>query len=639
MGGILKRHAVVPREFFDFLSKTLPFTELDKQTLEHLASRCSIEFYPKGTVIFRQYVTDVAHFHLIHKGGVKFYLSSDETLVTLRDYGGEGESFGALSIVRGEKADFHVEAIEDTFCILIDKDTFLEVFREHDRFAQHYLSGFSEDVMGAIYSELRYDTMGQRGEQTYHLFDTQLRSVLKGPPVFIEERATVQQAGARMSEIGAEALLVRDQSGSVKGIVVDSDLRTRVVAEGLDYRTPVGAIMSSPLVTIPAQALCFDALLKMMRERVGHLVVEHRKTIIGVLSSQDIVIYQGASPVLLFREIQSQRSIKELRDHSKKIPIVMRTLLEEGARGGHICRIVTIFHDSILKGLLSHAQEETGPPPMPFCWLMLGGAGRMEEAFALNRQIALIHSDAEPRRGTRICEYYRTLSDEAVSRMRACGYPVSDEHITPSNPRWCQPWSVWINYFDDWLRRPDPNKIAACKVFLDFRPLFGDCSIGERLRDHVTSAAMRQPIFLRLLANDCLSRWPRVSFFRDRVVEDDGEQSKRLDLKIRGLTPFIDFARLMALKHGIGETGTIDRLRRLDEQGCVPQDLCAETREAFEFHVQLALVNQLKMVEAGMRPDSYIQPSTLTDRERRTLKDAFAVIDRMMAYVKQVFGG
>ncbi len=639
MGRFSNRHAVVPREFFDFLSKTVPFTELDKRTLKHLASRSVMEFYPKGTVIFRQDLTDVTDFHLIHKGGVKFYLSSDETLVTLRDFGGEGESFGALSIVRDEKADYHVEAIEDTFCLLIDKDTFLEVFREHDLFAKHYLASFSEDVMGAIYSELRYDTIGQRGEQTYHLFDTQLRSVLKGPPVFIEGTATVQQAGARMAESGAEALLVKDTSGAEVGIVVDSDLRTKVVAEGLDYETPVLAVMSSPLLTIPAQAVCFDALLKMMRERVGHLVVEHRKATIGVLSSQDIVIYQGASPVLLFREIEAQRSIAGLSGHSKKIPIVIRTLLEEGARGGHVFQIITIFNDSILKGLLSHVQEETGSPPMPFCVLMLGSQGRREEAFLGNQQMALIHPDADADQRKVVGDYFRTFANRAVSQMRACGYPVSDQHILPSNPRWCQPWSVWRGYFDDWLGRSDPNKIAACKVFLDFRAVFGDCSIGDCLRDRVTSAAMNHPIFLRLLANDCLSRWPRVSFFRDRVVEDDGNHATSLDIKIRGLTPFSDFARLMALKHGIRETGTIDRLRRLDELGLVPEDLCVQAREAFEFHVQLALVNQLKMVEAGMRPDTYIQPSALTGRERRTLKEAFAVIDRMMGHVRQEFGG
>ncbi len=639
MGHFPNRHAVVPREFFEFLSKTLPFTELDRQTLEHLASRCLMEFYPKGTVIFRQYVTEVAHFHLIQKGGVKFYLSSDETLVTLRDYGGEGESFGALSIVRGEKADFHVEAIEDTFCLLIDKDTFLDVFRDNDRFAKHYLDSFSEDVMGSIYAELRYDTIGLRGEQTYHLFDTQLRSVVKGPPVFIEGTATVQQAGARMAEIGAEALLVKDQSGTVVGLVVDADLRTKVVAEALDYQTPVTEIMSSPLLTIPAQAGCFDALLKMMRERVGHLVVEHRKTIIGVLRSQDIVIYQGASPVLLFREIEAQQSIQGLCGHSKKIPIVIRTLLEEGARAGHISQIVTIFNDRILKGLLSHVQEETGPPPMPFCWLALGSQGRKEEVFPGDQQIALVHPDAEPNQRTLMYEYYRSFSHKAVSQLRTCGYPVNEQQILPSNPRWCQPWSVWRDYLDDWLRKADPSKIAACKVFLDFRAVFGDGSIADSLRDYAVCTAMNQPIFLRLLANDCLSRWPRVSFFRDRVVEDGGEHSKSLDLKIRVLTPFVDFARLMALRHGIRETGTIDRLRLLEEQGHLPQDLCVEAREAFEFHVQLTLVNRLKMVEAGTQPDTYVRPSALTDRERRTLKEAFGVIDRMMEYIKHVFGG
>ncbi len=55
------------------------------------------------------------YFHIIQKGGVKSYLSSEDTFVTLKDYSGEGESFGALPILSGQKADFNVEAVDDTF--------------------------------------------------------------------------------------------------------------------------------------------------------------------------------------------------------------------------------------------------------------------------------------------------------------------------------------------------------------------------------------------------------------------------------------------------------------------------------------------------------------------------------------------
>ncbi len=108
-------HGVAPNLVLHFLQRTFPFSELDTSTLQTLAKQCVIEHYPKGTVIFKQNITDVAYFHIIQKGGVKSYLSSEDTFVTLKDYSGEGESFGALPIVSGQKADFNVEAVEDTF--------------------------------------------------------------------------------------------------------------------------------------------------------------------------------------------------------------------------------------------------------------------------------------------------------------------------------------------------------------------------------------------------------------------------------------------------------------------------------------------------------------------------------------------
>ena len=50
------------------------------------------------------------------------------------------------------------------------------------------------------------------------------------------------------------------------------------------------------------------------------------------------------------------------------------------------------------------------------------------------------------------------------------------------------------------------------------------------------------------LAKDCLTGKPPLSFFRNFIVEKDGEHKNRLDIKTRGLVPFVDFARVMALE-------------------------------------------------------------------------------------------
>ena len=73
---------------------------------------------------------------------------------------------------------------------------------------------------------------------------------------------------------------------------------------------------------------------------------------------------------------------------------------------------------------------------------------------------------------------------------------------------------------------------------------------------------------------------------------------------------FVDFARLMSLKHGISETNTMDRLLMLRDSQYLPQDLCSEMIESYEFLMHLRLVHQLRMMEADRSRTTTSTPGT-----------------------------
>jgi CBS domain-containing protein len=206
-----------------------------------------------------------------------------------------------------------------------------------------------------------------------------------------------------------------------------------------------------------------------------------------------------------------------------------------------------------------------------------------------------------------------------------------------SNPRWRKPYAVWRNYFDKWIAAPEPQEVLHATIFFDFRPVFGDIRLGDDLRRHLTREAPHKGIFLMHLAKECLTGRPPLTFFRNFIVEKDGEHKNRLDLKTRGLVPFVNFARLLSLKHGVQETNTLGRLSALAEGDCIPRELYNDTRDAYEFQMQLRLVHQLRMIESKRQPDNYIDPTELSDLEKQTLREAFAVVGRIQMYVKDEF--
>ncbi|OQX19058.1 MAG: histidine kinase [Desulfobulbaceae bacterium A2] len=632
-------HAVDPEVVQTFLAGSLPFNELDPETLRDLAQRCLIDFFPKGTVIFRQGQTEVHYFYLIQKGGVKIYLKDEEGTITLKDFRGEGQYFGALPIIQGTNtANLNIETIEDTFCFLFPRESFLNLVNSSPKVTHYFLRSMSEKLVKTAYAQLRQQKITPRTESTLFLFTAQVGDVVKGAPKTIATSDSVQTAAARMSELHIGSLLVRDDDGKIVGIVTDKDLRNKVVAAGLEYHTPVTNIMASPVQSIPSQAVCFDALLQMMRLSIHHLAVSQQDNIIGVITTHDIMLLQGTSPLYLFREIVAQRTIEGLYPLAKKIPAVIRTLIEEGAKANNITRMITILNDHILEKLLRMLVEELGPPPLPFCWLVMGSEGRREQTFMTDQDNALLYAQPQNEQQAAQAEsYFKLMGEKAINHLVNCGYPLCPGEIMASNPKWRQPFNDWKACFEHWLLSPEPLEILHSAIFFDFRAAFGTQSLAEDLRHYLIREVPKQDIFQMHLAKNALEAKPPLSFFRNLIVEKDGEHKNTLDLKKKGLVPFVDFARLLSLRHGIAENNTMGRLQLLYETGNISQELYNETVKAYEFLMQMRLVHQLQMIENNQLPDNRINPADLSELEKQTLKESFEVVRRLQGHIRQLY--
>lgn len=629
-------HKVAPEMVLAFLQETLPFNELAPEELRELAGSTIIDFFPKGTLIFRQGQTEVKYFYLIQKGGVKLYLKDTDGAVTLKDFRGEGGYFGALPIIHDTKANLNVETVEDTFCFLFTKEAFLRLLQTSPRVTHYFLRSMSAKLVNTAYAELRQHRVSPRTESALSFFTAQVSETLRNKNLYtIAAGDTVRNAAARMAEAHIGSLLVANEQGKTVGIITDKDLRTKVVAAGLDYSTPVTSIMATPVQTIPAHAICFDAMLKMMRLNIHHLAVEQQDKIVGMVTTHDIMLLQGTSPLYLFREIVAQRTIAGLYPLARKVPSVIRTLLEEGAKANNITRMIAVLNDHILDRLLSILLTELGPPPVPFCWLLMGSEGRREQTFKTDQDNALIY--AQPTNEAQAAEaaaYFENFAGQAINHLVQCGYPLCPGEIMASNPKWRQTLPGWRLCFDKWLRNPEPLEVMHSAIFFDFRAGFGDSTLADELRQHLVQNVPRQEVFLLYLAKNALEARPPLSFFRNFIVEKDGEHKNALDLKRNGLAPFVDYARLAALRHGIKENNTMGRLQLLHEGGHISQELYSEATEAYEFLMQLRLLHQLRMLEENETPNNHINPADLTDLEKQTLKEAFEVVRRLQSHIR-----
>jgi signal-transduction protein with cAMP-binding, CBS, and nucleotidyltransferase domain len=106
-----------------------------------------------------------------------------------------------------------------------------------------------------------------------------------------------------------------------------------------------------------------------------------------------------------------------------------------------------------------------------------------------------------------------------------------------------------------------------------------------------------------------------------------------------GTLPLAEAVRLMALRHGVAATGTLARIDGLLAVGATTADEADHLRAAFALVTGLQLRQQLADYEAGRPVGNFLDPRSLTDRERESLREAFKAINDFRTRLKSELTG
>ena len=254
------------------------------------------------------------------------------------------------------------------------------------------------------------------------------------------ENISIQEAAEIMSNYSISSLILIDANGLPTGIITDRDLRDKVVSKGRDCKEPVKNIMSVPHVRADVKEYCFEAILKMVKHNVHHLLIMQGDKLKGILTNHDLMLIQGTSPLSVVKDIESQTTVDALIPVSKKINGIVGLLLGEGAKASSITRIITEINDRLVRKIIEIAEERFGEPPVPYCWIVFGSEGRKEQTFKTDQDNALIYADpasAEEERAAQ--DYFRNfyfickgrLAEMRISAMSG-GFHGNQSDVAPA---------------------------------------------------------------------------------------------------------------------------------------------------------------------------------------------------------------
>ncbi|PMP72513.1 MAG: histidine kinase [Thermodesulfovibrio aggregans] len=611
----------------EFLKNVPPFEFLDTEIINSVAVKTSMEYYPKGTYILIQDGSPSEFLYIIKKGGVKVYRRANAEEVTI-DFRSEGDSFGFVSLISGDKSRANVVAIDDTICYLIPKDTILNLINKYPEVRDFYLKSFMNIYLDKKYAE-ETSKRALTGTVDKLLFTTSVEEIASKNVISIPEHTPIREAAGIMCENRISSLIIMNSEGIPVGIITDKDLRRKVVAAARDVNEPVKNIMSFPIIKIDAKDYCFEAIVRMLKYNIHHLLVIKNGQVSGIITNHDIMMLQGLSPVTIVRDIEMQQNIEGIINASKQITNLVGNLLQQGAKASNITRIIAEINDRIVRKIIQFAEREFGPAPIPYCWIALGSEGRKEQTFKTDQDNALIYAEPPAGQEESIRRYFLEFTSYVKENLLKCGFPACPGDIMASNPRWCQPIKVWKKYFSQWVYTPKGESITLSNIFFDFRAIYGDFSLEESLKDYLLNIVKDQRVFLGYLANLAVKNKPPLGFFKTFVVEKSGEHKDKLNIKIKGIAPIVDIVRLFSLEKGIRETSTLERIEALKNKHAVVKDYAEEIIYAFEFLMLLRIKHQYEQVIQGKMPDNFINPETLSNLEKKLLKDTFHLISRL----------
>lgn len=624
-----------------FLKRYPPFSLLDAAALGRLVERLVIQLYPAGTAVLQQGDQQTGRLYIIKEGGIRIVARTAAGKEHVLDSRNAGETFGFLSLDENERLDVSVKAVEDTVCYVADKDSVMRLLDDYPSCREYLIPSYfpkQGKINAASALHTTYPNTMPLGSDRI-LFTTTVIEIACRNVFTIRDDVSILETARLMSAHRIGAVVVVNESGQPEGIITLSDLRDRVMVRELDMSEPACEIASSPLITVDVSDLCFEALLKMMSHELHHLVVLDAGRLAGIVSNHDILTLQGISPYILAREVEGQVTVEGLASTRGKVRGLITQLLREGAGAASILRIINTANDLIERRILDLALKTLGPPPVPFCWIVFGSAGRKERTFTTDQDNAIIYADTTgDDEKTATEEYFGRFAEFIVDAFLRCGFKLCPGDFMATTAQWRQPLSEWKRSFRAWIDTPTSKAIHNSANLFDFRGLHGNLGLAVELKKHLMQSLRNRPIFLKALADLTTEYRPHLSLFGSLKFEKDGDHMNHLNLKDSCLTPLINIVRLFSFESTISETSTLERISVLKNIHPVMKDAGDDLGQAFEFISLLRIRHQLDQSALGIEPDNFIDPGQLGSLELKNLKGIFSLIDKIIDDIGKKYG-
>lgn len=608
--------AVISYRVADFLKQHPPFQAMEEADLLGLAAHGRVRFHEADEYLCSQGAPPDSRIFVIQHGTVAIW---EETAGTehLRDIRGAGDMVG---IERFAGADTYLYSAKSTSDVVVyafpaaDFAVLVERYPE----AARYLAAHAS-VSAQYEAPEEHPDAGR----------TFVYDLARAKPfATCGSAASVRDVVRLMRNSGARAIALRGAQQEVVRVITSEDL-IRWIAEGSgDADAPVSEVLTSgsAVSVISPEIPVSDCVLELGSRgaTAAAITTDGSPTgaVLGVITGADLSPSFGEQPLTLLDDIRGAERLGNLRRLNRRVRGFILDNLFTPASVEWLARFASIADAAIFERILRITEASAAG-----CWCFCGDAGREELLTQRAPQPVLISSE-----GARAAAAY----DRVHQALIECDYLPSAAPFEPAF--WCADAAEWARRFEGWVRDPVESGIYAARPLFDLRPVAEDAAFRELSR-HVARSVTWQ--FLFLLANDCLDNLPPLTFFRDAVVHESGEQRSVFELERTALQPLVDVARVFGIAaaskgvqgSGRGVLGGSTLARFAMAKSMVPEQE-AIFREASDT-MRMGLYQQARIGIRRRGDGAELPPNLLSRHDRQILKTGFRSILRLLEYTAE----
>lgn len=618
----------------DALCRRSPFDRLTPEQMEWLAEHMVRRDYPRGEALLAPGAQAHSLFFIV-SGVVQLEamgkLSEEDRILAELV---EGESF-PLEALQEERPVFSTfRARSDVRCLELrigDYRKLCQMSEPFDEFCRQRAAAFLEQSRRIYHAHFASDATAT------HLASP-LRGLIRGAPACCTPAATLGEVLPRMEREGLDMLAVTDNAGRPLGTFSLNDLLAACNNGRVSPAVAVSELMSTDCLALPAEAMGFEAALLMAERGLNHVLIIDGGRVAAVVAERALFALQSVGIAQLAVEIRRASDLGGLKECARDIHLLAHNLLGQGVAANQLTRIVSTLNDRLTERVIDLERVRHAIGDIEFCWIALGSEGRLEQTLCTDQDNGIIFDvpaggDAEALR-QRLLPFARAVN----TTLSECGFPLCKGEVMAGNPHWCLSLTEWQGKFSKWLRLPEPEALLNASIFFDLRPLWGATRLADELLAWLAQAASDQSRFLHLMTENALQRQPPIGFFRDFVVDKEGEHPNTIDLKLSGISLFVDAARVLGLAYGVTHSNTEHRLRLAAERAGMKKPEVDAWVDAFHFMQTLRLRHQHGLTARGEPAHNRIDPYAFNQLDRKFFLEALRQAGLLQKCVSMSFG-